>query len=227
MNVKIHILKATRRLTPFANDINKEVRSSIKKIKKKLPISDVDLVFYDHPERTIKGFGIGGYTANAHTIFIYLDPAFKNFKKVIKEEIPRALAHEFHHVARWRGPGFGNKLLETLVTEGLADHFDIEIFNKSPRPWCKALSKKETKKLLKMAEKEFYDDNHDHFRWFFGRGDKNIPRWTGYTLGFEIIGRYLRENPDKKPSTLFAEKADVFIKRKQSQLLKKEVGGRR
>ncbi|KGB21940.1 hypothetical protein AtDm6_2706 [Acetobacter tropicalis] len=30
---------------------------------------------------------------------------------------------------------------------------------------------------------------YDHSRWFFGRG--SIPRWFGYTLGYEIVGNWL------------------------------------
>ncbi|MFX5570653.1 DUF2268 domain-containing putative Zn-dependent protease [Acinetobacter baumannii] len=30
-------------------------------------------------------------------------------------------------------------------------------------------------------------DDHDHGAWFFGTGA--LPRWVGYSLGYQMVGR--------------------------------------
>jgi len=35
--------------------------------------------------------------------------------------------------------------------------------------------------------------------------------WTGYKLGYEIVGQYLKKHPDKKASALYDAKAEIFI----------------
>lgn len=43
-----------------------------------------------------------------------------------------------------------------------------------------------------MAKQELASTQYDHGAWFFGSGP--FPRWTGYTLGCEIVGRYLAKH---------------------------------
>ncbi|MDU7250486.1 MAG: DUF2268 domain-containing putative Zn-dependent protease, partial [Klebsiella pneumoniae] len=52
----------------------------------------------------------------------------------------------------------------------------------------------------------------DHNAWFFGTG--NLPRWLGYTAGFNLISRYLASSPNLKASMLAninAEELKDFI----------------
>ncbi|MGI9503926.1 MAG: DUF2268 domain-containing putative Zn-dependent protease, partial [Geminicoccaceae bacterium] len=53
------------------------------------------------------------------------------------------------------------------------------------------------------------DEGYDHHAWFFGTGD--LPCWLGYTLGWEIVGHYLRVHEDARPSRLAGATADIFI----------------
>ncbi|MBU3958149.1 MAG: DUF2268 domain-containing protein [Nanoarchaeota archaeon] len=66
--------------------------------------------------------------------------------------------------------------------------------------------------MKKKAQKEFNNKNYNHKEWFFGSKVRKIPKWAGYTIGFNLVGEYLKNNPDKKPSRLFAAKAEEFVK---------------
>jgi len=207
----IYVLRGAGDLDDFSADIEKNAYLAVKKIRSKIPVTGVDIVFYHNPAGVIPELGIGGYSPNANTVFISLDPNFKNFHQTIDVQVERILAHELHHCLRWRKVGYGKTLLEALITEGLADHFEIEVTGKSPQPWDRALDGNRIEKYLDLAKPEFNHKNYDHHAWFYGSKTKSIPRWTGYTLGFHLVGKYLQNNPSKRPSRLCAAAAEEFI----------------
>lgn len=209
MSYNLVLLKNSGNLNQFIDQIETEFKNSIQKIEKIFPNQKIDIVVYDNPFGTIPEYGIGGYTPYHHLIFISLDPNFPNLKKTISEQFSRTLAHEIHHAVRTKYVGYGNNLLEALVSEGLADHFDLEINQKKSQLWNTALNEKQLIKFEKLATKEYFNKNYNHDNWFFG--SKNIPKWTGYTLGFELVKNFLQKHPDQKPSTLFSTQAEDFI----------------
>lgn len=210
MNINLHVLNSSGSLTPFREDIKRVFDRSIKEINSKISISDVDVVIYDNPDSAIPEIGIGGYAPNKHLVWIFIDPAFPNLAQSIEKELGRTLAHELHHALRWKGPGYGKTLLEALITEGLADHFDMEVNNAPPHAWNKVFSSENIQKYLNLAKKEFNKENYNHSDWFFGSKKKNIPRWTGYSLGFCLVEEYLKKNPKEKASSLYNKKAEDF-----------------
>ena len=109
------------------------------------------------------------------------------------------LVHELHHCLRWRGPGTGQTLLfEALISEGLADHFAMELLG-AKHPWSNAFPRDETAKFLALAQPEFDSTTYNHPRWFFG-GDHTLPWWTGYTLGFRLWKPIKSNTQAKRPS---------------------------
>jgi uncharacterized protein YjaZ len=102
--------------------------------------------------------------------------------------------------------------LGALINEGLADHFDMEVNSTSPYLWNKALNEEELKIFQKLAEKEYFNENYNHNDWFFGSTERNIPRWTGYSLGFYLVEKYLKTHPDQKASNLYNVEAEEFLK---------------
>jgi len=124
--------------------------------------------------------------------------------------ILRTLYHEFHHVLRWDGPGYGETLGEALVSEGLAQHFVHEMTDCTPEPWERAVSNPEMNALTKNAVPEFEDAGYDHAAWFFGAGD--YPKWAGYSLGYAMVEKYLAANPEASALTCASLPATAFKK---------------
>jgi uncharacterized protein YjaZ len=211
MNINLHLLNASGSLDDFAEHIKNTFDQTIKTISEKVKISDIDIVIYDHPYGAIPEIGIGGYAPSANLIFISLNPKFPDLSKSLNQELKSTLAHEIHHCLRWQKPGYGNTLLEALISEGLADHFDLEINGSNPRLWMTALDQNQISVLLEKAKTEFSNDVYDHNAWFFGSEEKDIPRWTGYSLGFKIVSDYLEKNKDKKPSSLYNTTSEEII----------------
>lgn len=211
-DVNIYVLTGSGRLNPFKKQIIKSANYLLEIIKSKIPLPNMDIVFYDNPDGAIPHLGVGAQTINPNLVFISLDPDFQHFERVINGEVERILVHELHHCVRWQHPGYGKTLLQALISEGLADHFDIEVTKKKPQRWNIALTNKQMVSFRKKAKKEYYKKDYDHYSWFFGSKRKGIPKWTGYTIGFNIVGKYLKRHPDKKPSLLYATHAEEFIK---------------
>src|ERR1700691_2374472 len=156
MSVSLHILPSSKNLRPFAMELRSVTKSVEIAIKKVIRPGNIDVVFYYNPGGTIKEIGIGGYTPCADVVFISLDPGNPKFKAGIKKELPYTLIHEINHAIRFRTPIPKETLFEAIITEGLADHFAMEVTNrKTPPAWATALSGNQKRIFLKRASKEW------------------------------------------------------------------------
>jgi uncharacterized protein YjaZ len=163
---------------------------------KALNVTRVNVNIYANKDFVIPETGEGGYTTSGDWFFIYIDPtrSKKNITEIINKIIPETIYHEMSHVARWNGPGYGRSLPEAIITEGLANIFAIEKWEKEIPQWSK-YTKKEIEKLLDIFQKRNKKDdaNYNHEEWFFGTG--KLPRWIGYKLGSYMIQAVRLNNP--------------------------------
>jgi hypothetical protein len=176
-------------------DLHRLVARSAEKVLALLPHRGrVRIAVSADASRTIPGIGVGS-SANPRTgnVSIRIDPdPPAGLRKTLETWIPGFVAHELHHSSRIRtGPGYGVTLGQALVSEGLADHFASEVFPDTPsRPCDHALTRAQERSLWLVARRVLnIPFGYDHWEWFFGAG--TIPRWAGYTLGYEIVGQYL------------------------------------
>jgi Predicted Zn-dependent protease (DUF2268) len=92
---------------------------------------------------------------------------------------------------RARGPGFGETLGEVLVTEGLAQCFEVEIGCPAP-PYAIAVADDALKQFAARARNEVETKEYDSRAWFYGRsGDPHFPRHGGYSLGYALTKSWL------------------------------------
>lgn len=122
--------------------------------------------------------------------------------------LDRLIAHELNHVLRWDSVGYGKTLGKALVSEGLAGQFAKQLFGSPPELWEDAASPEKLSCYLARAETLWDDPSYDHDEWFFG--SKDIPRWAGYTLGYQIVGEYLRHHPSATAAKITGQSADKF-----------------
>ncbi len=210
MSINLYILKASGRLKTFEDQINSAFEVALRDVENKITLPSVDVIINDDASSAIPETGVGGFAPSAHLLYIYIDPNFKDIKQKIDFEIKSTLAHELHHCARWASCGYGETLLEAVISEGLADHFDIEINGGAPKQWSIAVDGDALEMLKGKATKEFDNDKYNHSTWFFGSESENIPRWTGYSLGFSLVGDYIKSS-GKKASELVSASANTFI----------------
>jgi len=213
MSINTHILYASKDVKPYSDELKSIAESTIASVLKLLPIKDVDVVLYDNPKATIDEIGgIGGFSPNANLIFISLNPRHPDFKKAVKEELAFTLAHELHHTIRWQKQVEGDTLLEAMIFEGLADHFAEEVIGRNrPSVYSSALTPEQKEIFLKKASLEWLQPTYDNDLWFFGSKPDVIPRWTGYTLGYDLVATYLHNHPEISASKLATADATLFM----------------
>lgn len=188
--------------------IEAKVLSGITSINSLIPINDLRIRIVENQQLVIPEIGIGGYNPAAQELILAIDANFSDLDATLEENLIPQLAHEIHHAKRRRSVGYGNTLLEAMVTEGLADHFSIELTGIAPPPWTTAITGDELQSWIETAG-TFWNQPYDHSAWFAGT-DPNIPRWAGYSIGFELVKNYLAVNPGRLPSNLHNEPASSF-----------------
>jgi uncharacterized protein YjaZ len=191
MSIELHVLNAAGRLSRRnVRRIRRAFNVTASNVQKLLPIRNVDVVFQELPTLTLPETGIGGYSPSAELAFIYLNPWHKGFVTSIESEVAPMLAHELFHCTRWIGPGYGSTLGEALVSEGLALHFETLFRGRVPF-YATAVGKPQLSALLEKARPAFTNNDYGHMAWFYGSPERDLPRYAGYSLAFQIVGEAL------------------------------------
>ena len=158
--------------------------------------------------RSIPGWGLGGYTLGPTEIDIVIDPSFPGLESVLASRLPTVVAHEIHHTVRWRSPGPYGTLLDALVFEGMADHFAVQLLGADIPPWSEVLSQDDIDRYLAQAGPQLDNAGFDFGAWFLGT--REYPRWTGYSLGYFLVGDYLARHPQHTAASLVHEPPETF-----------------
>ena len=153
--------------------------------------------------------GVGGQTFASDFIVSALD--LKNMSILRFKEM---LAHELCHAARWgKNDEWMNTLFDGMISEGVATYFGAE--------FAKNTSEKQffTKTMLERSDEENerilnelrgnLDDKHYDYNTIFFTGNDKLPRWSGYSLGYYLVKKYL-EKTHKAIEEAFADKYEDF-----------------
>lgn len=214
MDLRVHFLEAQASLDGFRDPIGRRIARGAElltdAIRGRVPAQPIDVLVVAAPGRGIPGLGISGSCFSASRLEIFVDPFDPDTQSAIASgEIEGTLAHEFHHALRWAGPGYGRTLGEALISEGLADHFDGLATGRPAPVWCRRLDAPSIAAVAALAAAEAHSDAYDHGRWFFGGGE--LPDGAGYSLGYEIVRRFLARHPDSDAATLAHAPAERIL----------------
>ena len=185
-----------------------EISRGIIRIQQAMPVSRLDIRIVDKPSLVIPGQAAGGYNPSAREIELAIRRNVS--EEEIRNDFMAVLAHEIHHAKRRRSVGYGETLLEALITEGLADHFALEITGSDPYPWSVSLSESELSEWIAKSRENWHDP-YNHNVWFFG-ADGSVPYWAGYSIGFHLVKEYLVNHPHLKASMLHDVPATILVK---------------
>ncbi len=206
---RIVINDTNGRLGALTGDVRRVVEQARDRAAEALTLDNVTITVFPDAAQAIGGWGVGGFTPNGSTVNIYIDPAYPSLASVLDARLSQMVAHELHHARRFRGPGYGATLLEACVSEGLADRFAIELLGSEVAPWSRALNDADLRTWLDRAGAQFDSAGYGHPAWFFG-ATADIPRWTGYTIGYHLVTEYQRRHPDSTALGLVHAPASTF-----------------
>lgn len=203
------VFQDSGQLDPYRARVEQTVRESVAVVRTLIPVDGVTIVISSGTSLVIPEIGIGG-RADDTMVRMMLNPSSPALASSLESaELFALMAHELHHVARFRTVGYGSNLLGALVSEGLADQFSIEVAGIDPPLWSTALSGETLETWSARAREEWFSDDYNHNRWFLGIGD--VPRWAGYAIGFRMTSEFLEANPSRRASDLHDEPASSFV----------------
>ncbi len=209
MQWTLHFLEAQASLAPWRGRLAEEARATHDRItgilSPDIAMPRVDVLIQRTPVGCIPDLGMGGHAYSPHCFGITLDPDNPAYVGSLDAgDFARMLTHELLHCLRFAATPYMHSMGSSLVSEGLCDQFDREVNGGEGRPWSHALAPREWPAVMSRIEPLLDTRDYDHAAWFFGRqyGLDTIPRWTGYTVGYHLVGAYLDAHPDARPSRL-------------------------
>ena len=209
MPVALHIASSDPEMAPVAVRLRQLVESAVLWVNDQVGLPNIDIVAYRNPMGVIPEIGVCGFSPTANLVLLSVDPMNDNFSKGMDITVPATIVHELHHCLRWSNPGYGETLREALVTEGLAQHFETDFRKGVPPFYSVALDQPTLSRLESQARKEYDKQSYSHSDWFFGSVERGIPRFAGYSLGFHLVGRFLKAS-GKNAAVLCHEPAANF-----------------
>lgn len=206
---KINILLtgANGNLSNKKEMIEKTVKVAEEYVFPKLKIDwDIDVLVTNRLyDLIIPEDGVGGRTIT----FDFIEFAM-NQEKATENLISEMLVHELCHAARW---GKNNEritsLFDGIISEGIATYFEAEfIKNRNERTiFIKTIlgrSDEENEKILDQLRDRLDSNEYDYNAIFF-TGNNKLSRWSGYSLGFYLVKKYL-EKTGKTIEEAFVDK---------------------
>ena len=102
--------------------------------------------------------------------------------------------------------------VESFIFEGLAELFAMQVTGRQKISlYSSALTPEQKEIFLKKAKEVWLLLSYDNDLWFFGSEPEKIPRWAGYTLGYDLVEKYLKAHTDTSASKLVTADASLFI----------------
>ncbi len=190
MPATLHIINGSGVLDAYEGALRDTAAATITRAQALLPLDRLDIVIGVNPWGAVPEVGIGGTSPSGNIMYVSVDPTTPALNEHLEAELPPTLAHEWHHCARWRDPGYGQSLLGALVSEGLAMHFERD-FRDTPPLYARGVVGADLARLYVLARQELSAPRYDHNAWFFGSAARALPRWAGYALAYDLVGRGL------------------------------------
>lgn len=209
--VNILLTEANGNLSDSREIIIDAVKTAEEYVFPKLKVNwDIDLLITNRLyDIIIPEDGVGGRTRTSDFIEFAV-----NEEKATENLISEMVAHELCHAARWgKNDEWINTLFDSIISEGIATYLEAEFVKdrEEKTVFIKTILERtddENKKILEELRDQLDSNYYDYNTIFFNDNDK-LPRWSGYSLGYYLVKKYL-EKTNKKIEDAFADKYAEF-----------------
>lgn len=163
------------------------------KFNKILKFRDTPLIIYIFPwypkEKLSKDMGgISAFAMYHSVIHLYVD-----LEKYSTKSLEETMAHELNHLKYYENfeSIFDLTIQDQIILEGLAECFRDDIIGGKSAPWSKNLNKKELEKAIINLQQHLSKVDWPLHNEIFN-GSKKWKRWTGYSVGYYLVKKYLK-----------------------------------
>jgi hypothetical protein len=132
--------------------------------------------------------GTSGFSPSQNTLFIEINPNTNNWS----QNLPQTLAHEYHHAMVYNFHPW-QTLLDTLIFEGLAEHFREHILHSPRSSWTTAVNYSQVLEYLPKILPKLHSTNPEDEREVFFQG-QTYPLWLGYSLGYFLTKDFVQQH---------------------------------
>lgn len=138
--------------------------------------------------------GVTGF-AQQNAMVLMLDP-----DKISDKSIREIVAHEYHHLVYMEISDYNTRtahLLEKVVMEGKAETFTKILYPDYEVHWIEPLSNVEKHRVWSFIDENKYSVSEEDYSVLNnGSISKELPSWSNYRMGYQIMQQYLKKNPD-------------------------------
>ena len=210
--INVLITRANGNLDGKVKTIEKAVQVAEQYVFSRLKIDwDIDLLVTNRLyDIIIHEDGVGGRTRTSDFIEFTIDE-----EKATENLISEMVAHELCHAARWgKNDEWANSLFDGMISEGIATYFEAEfvkdrtekmLFIKTILERSDGENEKILEKLRSQLDLNYCDYDYDTI---FFNGGNELPRWSGYSLGYYLVKKYLKKTGKKIDEAFFDKYAD-------------------
>ena len=193
MNIEVTVLNSSKRFDPFLSLIDFHSKATLKKIETIFPLPKLDITITPCPKEYRTKSGIVGCVHTSFHIDIMIDTERDDVKDIITDELPSVIAHELHHSLGAASGVREETLLQVIVSEGLACHFETK-FNGNKLPtFLTDISKSKWQDLYNQMEPQLNEMDFDYPTYFGGADESKFPKHAGYWVGYNLISEYINE----------------------------------
>ena len=198
MKARLHIADAKKIFTE--KDCLK-IRNGVERAEKytapRLGIKeDIDIIVTPNlPDFLIPEDHLGAFTYNGNFMLLSFEHGY-----VVEDLVYEVVCHEMCHAARWqKSPEDMESLFDGMILEGLAICFEAQAVReqKQKQFFLETMLKRsdaENERILKILKDELDNKYYDSYTIFIaGNKQRNLPRWSGYSLGYYLVKKYLAE----------------------------------
>lgn len=188
--------KESRKLPQYKfnkKKILKIIEDTLSKCHEELPAKPTRAFLFPSFNSFVKNKmgGVGGFSPWKNTILVDINPSVKDWETALNNTI----AHEYNHSVVYNFHKW-ETLLDSIIFEGLAEHYREQVVGGEKASWAKAVPQKECKRYFSKLKEKLNSKNHQLYREVFF-GSEKYPLWLGYSLGYQIVKSFLSKNKEK------------------------------
>ncbi|USH01289.1 DUF2268 domain-containing protein [Grimontia kaedaensis] len=192
MGINITILNSSGMLSGYSGLLEDTIERALDRISEFFELSRIDITVSPFQKGEESPSGLGGYALSEHRVELLIDCSRNDIAKVIQEDLLEVLAHELHHATRLSYQMPTGTLLEQIIMEGLACHFEYVVTNGKQSSLFRELESYDWRNGLGKMKHIMNTTDFSFDKLFLGSHPEEFPKYAGYWIGYNLVSEYAK-----------------------------------